>query len=316
VLAEWGCRIVNHLCWLCVGVTCAEAVPSQPEPPRLYQHTPHSVVVVFTAPDTNGAAVTQYRLERFDVDVAGVCVPDPQWQVVTMSDAVTQARGMRYGNEYVDVHGTAVDVSWVRGRPFAAVVVPDLPPASLCRYRVAARNEVGWSEPSAANQTPVRVLPDRPSQPWFTFVHVLPPDRVVVEFTVETSHGEPVSGFDVDYRELVVDADAEVGEDADTHSYTPWRMMERRAKVSVTKARDMPALVAAAPRNWDADRPRWAYLATGINPLDRVSFRVRVANVVGVSDWSEPSIDVRASGTQRCVFRAVVRAPRVCCAGR
>ncbi len=85
------------------------------------------------------------------------------------------------------------------------------------------------------------------------------------------------------------------GAEPESRTFTEW--LDATVDHPETLMSMITEAVECIPRSWPADKVnRWAHMVSSMSPKERVSFRVRARNSIGLSEWSQPSIQLKTTG--------------------
>jgi hypothetical protein len=233
---------------------------------------------------------------------------DVEGDAVSVTGAVSR-RGSRYTGDGRDddsvmedeiavLRGEALPMTWdpavhFKGRRFAKITLRDFLPTTRHTFRLTAINSIGASLPSDRGNV-VTVQSDVPEVPEITFVHVTPPAGLLLEWRVLRDNGAAITWFDVEYRYSTYQPPSVDCEEAMIVS--EW--MPACDRLDAAGLSMITEQLDNIPRAWPADGVnRWARVFRGLSPHERMSFRVRAWNDVGVSGWSKPSVRILTNST-------------------
>ncbi|XP_075212988.1 miles to go isoform X2 [Lycorma delicatula] len=137
----------------------------------------HSMCCSWTEPPNNGAPITEYRLEI--------------------------------------AHGSSFDFSTVYQGSNTSCEVRNIPPASLCHFRLQACSSAGWSDYSLLSST---VSPAGPPGPVPSPHYTATPTSLHLTWSAPSDHGDPITHYTVDIGERSVSSQETA---CDIHELTP-----------------------------------------------------------------------------------------------
>jgi|EP00505_MAST-04D_sp_SCG-Rhode-Island_P000336 hypothetical protein len=249
---RYRCRAHNLIGWSEWGedsenFTTKPTEPNQMKPPVGTILSPYSVELQWICPVENGRKVTVYAVEQMQLSV----------DVNDMVNTVESVAGWKLLRENI---------------AYLSLVVDGLEPGLLYKYRVKAKNEVGWSMWSLDGHA----LETFPIAPFVPPIKPYPTcdstsESITIEWKAPITNGAPIDAYEVEHIQLSIDPN---DRDRTLADVTGWKVLRTLWRMGNLFSGPL-------------DLPPMTLTSTELEPGTEYKYRVRCRNHVGWSPFTD-----------------------------